>query len=242
MPENKRNFVISMERFKPHSFQAEQGEGLFISHSHEFDELTLIMEGEGYYSSPEQNIKVAKGDLILIPSQLHHGFVCTEAWQGISIHFYHDKLPLYCQYLFRDVEVEPDTIRRAHLNDEEMQWVEISFRHLEKEWQANSQSLDAQQLMRVAFETALLLFQRNRSNAPNTEKTDMATIKNVIKEIHNSFYTQITVNEIAARHFIKQPRILVTSVMEMNRLRLKHRFSYANQTTYVKINVVTDSL
>lgn len=61
MPENKRNFVISMERFKPHSFQAEQGEGLFISHSHEFDELTLIMEGEGYYSSPRCGV-VSKED------------------------------------------------------------------------------------------------------------------------------------------------------------------------------------
>lgn len=102
MNNHEPSFVISMERFKPHTFQAEQGEGLFKSHSHEYDELTLILDGEGYYSSSEQNIKVAAGDLILIPPGLHHGFVCTKPWQGISVHFFHDRLPVHCQYLFHE--------------------------------------------------------------------------------------------------------------------------------------------
>jgi AraC family L-rhamnose operon transcriptional activator RhaR len=93
MENDGKSFITSIERFKPHTFQAEQGEGLFISHSHEYDEITLILRGEGYYSSPEQNIKVAAGDFILIPSCLHHGFVCIQPWQGISLHLYHEKLP-----------------------------------------------------------------------------------------------------------------------------------------------------
>ncbi|MDN4605187.1 family 43 glycosylhydrolase [Paenibacillus sp. F6_3S_P_1C] len=75
MPNNGTSFIVSIERFKPHLFHLEQGEGLFKSHSHAYDELTLILDGEGYYSSPEQNVKVGAGDLIMIPPGLHHGCV-----------------------------------------------------------------------------------------------------------------------------------------------------------------------
>ncbi|MHA7581585.1 cupin domain-containing protein [Paenibacillus vandeheii] len=75
MPNNGTSSIVSIERFKPHLFHMEQGEGLFKSHSHAYDELTLILDGEGYYSSPEQNVKVGAGDLIMIPPGLHHGCV-----------------------------------------------------------------------------------------------------------------------------------------------------------------------
>jgi hypothetical protein len=44
---NNGSFIVSIERFKPHLFHLEQGEGLFKSHSHAYDELTLILDGEG---------------------------------------------------------------------------------------------------------------------------------------------------------------------------------------------------
>ncbi len=192
----------------PHTFQAEKGEGLFMSHSHEYDELTLILEGEGYYSSLEQNIKVSKGDLILIPSRLHHGFVCTEPWQGISLHFYHDKLPAYCQYLFHNAEREPDRIRSAHLNEEDMRWAEISLFQMEKEWKLDKYSADSYVLMRVALETILLLFQRNRVTLPSTDGlNDQLTIQEVLKEIHASYHTQITVSELASRYFLSESNL-----------------------------------
>ncbi|WP_336757912.1 cupin domain-containing protein [Paenibacillus sp. USHLN196] len=100
MENNGTPFIVSIERFKPNWFHLEQGEGLFKSHSHAYDELTLILDGEGYYSSPEQNVKVVAGDLIMIPPGLYHGFVCTEPWQGISVHYYHDHLPVHSRYLF----------------------------------------------------------------------------------------------------------------------------------------------
>ncbi|MFD0713764.1 helix-turn-helix domain-containing protein [Paenibacillus sp. GCM10027626] len=202
MKTNKK-FVISLERFKPHTFQAEQGEGLFMSHSHEYDEMTLILDGEGYYSSQQQNMKVIAGDLILIPPHLHHGFVCTEPWQGISVHFYHDMLPAYCQHIFHNTERESDRIRSARLAEDDLRWAEISFFQLEKEWKQGRSSVDSSSFMRVAFETALLLFQRNRTILPAVERTaDQAVVEEVLKEIHASYYTQITVSELAARHFL----------------------------------------
>ncbi|WP_340023673.1 AraC family transcriptional regulator [Paenibacillus sp. FSL K6-1096] len=208
MQNDTKNFVISMERFMPHTFQAEKGEGLFMSHSHNYDELTLILEGEGYYSSLDQNIKVAKGDLILIPSGLHHGFVCTEPWQGISVHFYHDKLPAYCQYLFHNAEREQDRIRSAYLSEDDMRWAEMSLLQLEKEWKLDSYNADSYVLMRVAMETILLLFQRNRVTTlmPHV-LDDQLTIQEVLKEIHAGYHTQITVSELAARYFLSESNL-----------------------------------
>lgn len=207
--ENQYNdFVISMERFKPHTFHSDQGEGLFMSHAHEYDELTLILEGEGYYSSPEQNLKVVSGDLILIPSRLHHGFVCTKPWQGISVHFVHHKLPAHCQYLFRSVEREADRIRNVSLPEGDMRWAEISLHQLEQEWKSDKRNMDSYNIMRIAFETTLLLFQRNMASfLPAASHGDHAIMEEVLKEIHSSFHTQITVQDLAARHFLSESNL-----------------------------------
>ncbi|OXM17014.1 helix-turn-helix domain-containing protein [Paenibacillus herberti] len=207
MENSEKSFVISMEHFKPHTFQAEQGEGLFMSHSHEYDELTLILDGEGYYSSSDQNIKVAAGDIILIPPRLHHGFVCTKPWQGISVHFFHDKLPAHCQYLFHETEREPHRIRSAHLQDDDMRWAEISFFQLEKEWKSERRDIDSYNLMRIAFETTLLVFQRNKGTPMRLTNADQLVIEEILKEIHSSYHTQITVNELAARHFLSESNL-----------------------------------
>ncbi|WP_260866959.1 AraC family transcriptional regulator [Paenibacillus sp. Y412MC10] len=202
-----KSFVVSMERFKPHTFQASQGEGLFMSHSHEYDELTLILEGDGYYSSSEQNIKVAAGDLILIPSGLHHGFVCTKPWKGVSVHFLHDLLPVHCQYLFHEAESESQRIQSAHLDADDTRWVEISLFQLEKEWNSERKTIDSYNMMRIAFETALLVFQRNIESAVPGADIRHGVIEEVLKEIHSSYHTRITVNELAARHFLSESNL-----------------------------------
>jgi AraC family transcriptional regulator, L-rhamnose operon transcriptional activator RhaR len=201
-----KGFITSIERFKPHTFQAEIGEGLFMSHSHEHDELTLILDGEGYYSSQEQNIKVSKGDLILIPSKLHHGFVCTKPWQGISVHFSYDKVPAYSQYLFLNAYREPVRIRSSRLNDEHMIWAELCLSQMEKEWKSDEKRDDSYDLMRIAFETILLLFHRNTATlqAPTEKTSDREIVQEVLKEIHQCYNTPITINEIASRHFLSE--------------------------------------
>jgi AraC family L-rhamnose operon transcriptional activator RhaR len=199
-------FITSIEHFKPHTFQAEQGEGLFISHSHDFDELTLILDGEGYYSSAEQNIKVTKGDLILIPSQLHHGFVCIKPWKGISVHFIFAKIPVYCQYLFLNAYQKPLHIRISHLEEEHLKWANISLLQLELEWKTEEKREYSYDLMRNILETVLLLYHKNITTPRvTTEKTDDSLIiQEILREIHQCYNTSITINEIASRHFLSE--------------------------------------
>lgn len=199
-------FITSIEHFKPHTFQAEQGEGLYISHSHDYDELTLILDGEGYYSTAEQNIKVSKGDLILIPSQLHHGFVCIKPWRGISVHFIFDKIPAYCQYLFLNAYQKPLHIRISHLQEEHLKWANIALLQLELEWRTEEKSEYSYDIMRNILESVLLLYHKNMI-APQSlpEKTDDSLIiQEVLREIHRRYNTSITINEIASRHYLSE--------------------------------------
>lgn len=201
----EKNFVASIERFMPHTFQAKQGEGLFMSHAHEYDELTLILEGEGYYSSAEQNIKVTAGDLILISSGSHHGFVCTQPWQGISVHFFYSRMPAYSQYLYSQVFLNSANLRIARLNEEDRSWAEISLSRMEEEWSMQPGSDFSYDLMRIVFETVLLLFHRNTITAQPLEKTtDKDIFQEVLKEIHRSYNLPITIREIASRHFLSE--------------------------------------
>ncbi|MFB9326195.1 helix-turn-helix domain-containing protein [Paenibacillus aurantiacus] len=208
MAHSEDHFVVSIERFKPHTFESDEGDGLFISHSHAYDELTLILAGEGYYSSPEQNLKVGAGDLIRIPSGLHHGFVCTAPWQGVSVHFRHDKLPVHCQYLFH-ASREPNRIHSTQLGEGDLRWASISLEQMEREWRAERPGPDSASCLRIALETLLLLFQRNHGNAKQTSESgnDQAIIQEVVKEIHARYYSSVTVHELAARHYLSESNL-----------------------------------
>jgi AraC family L-rhamnose operon transcriptional activator RhaR len=86
-----------------------------------------------------------------------------------------------------------------------MHWAELSFTQLEKEWYAQSRRTGFYDLMRIAFETALLLFQRNRTEVPAGESmADRTVIQKVLQEIHAAYNTPITIGEIAARHFLSE--------------------------------------
>lgn len=47
---NNGSFIVSIERFKPHLLYLEQGEGLFKSHSHAYDEVRVIFRTMGQRS------------------------------------------------------------------------------------------------------------------------------------------------------------------------------------------------
>lgn len=201
------SFIVSIDRFKPHTFQVIEGDGIFISHSHDYDELTLILEGEGYYSSPEQNAKVSAGNLILIPPGLHHGFVCTVPWRGVSVHFKHDRLPIQCQYLFH-AGYDRNRIHIIQLDEEDTHWAEISISQLEKEWKKGQDSIDSLNIMRIAFETAVVLFQRYKADCPHMAGgNDQTIIQEVLKEIHARFYSQLTVHELASKHYVSESNL-----------------------------------
>lgn len=202
------SFIVSIDRFKPHTFHLEEGDGLFISHSHDYDELTLVLDGEGYYSSPEQNIKVSAGSLILIPPGLHHGFVCTKPWRGVSVHFNHERIPLQSRYLFH-AGYECNRIHHIQLAEEDTEWAEISYSQLEKEWKKDRSSMDSFNIMRIAFETVIVLFQRYQALFSQTAggKNDQTVIHEVLKEIHARFYSQLTVHELASKHFVSESNL-----------------------------------
>ena len=200
------SFITSIEHFKPHIFQAEQGEGLFMSHTHGFDELTLILDGEGYYSSNEQNIKVEGGDLILIPSQLHHGFVCIHPWKGISVHFKFDQTPPYCQFLFLTAAQDPLQSHIAHLQETQLNWANSALLNMEREWKLAEKNPLSYDILRNSLETALLLFHRNATTLQTpVKKTDESlVVDQILKEIHQCYNTSIKVREIASRHFMSE--------------------------------------
>lgn len=201
----RNGFITSIEHFKPHTFQALQGEGLFRSHSHDVAELTLILEGEGYYSSTEQNIKVSKGNLILIPPKLHHGFVCIKPWRGGSLHFLLDNLPAYCQYLFLDTHKNMHHILISTLDEVQLVWANICLQQLELEYKLEAMHEYSYDLMRNILETMLLLFHRNMITPKViAEKTDDSLIQEVLRGIYQCYNTSIKINEIASRHFLSE--------------------------------------
>ncbi|WP_336787889.1 helix-turn-helix transcriptional regulator [Paenibacillus sp. MMO-177] len=208
MGQGKEGFIISIDRFKPHTFNMEEGDGLFISHSHDYDELTLVLDGEGYYSSPEQNIKVSAGSLVLIPPGLHHGFVCTKPWRGVSVHFNHERIPLQSRYLFH-AGYECNRIQCIQLDAEDTEWAEISFNQLEKEWKKERIDIDSFNITRIAFETAVVLFQRYQAVSAHAagSRNDQTIIQDVLKEIHARFYSQLTVHELASKHFVSESNL-----------------------------------
>jgi AraC-type DNA-binding domain-containing proteins len=199
------SFVYRIERFKPLVIVSDDGH-IYKTRSHDGDELTLILEGEGYYSSSEQNIQVGAGNLILIPAGLRHGFVCTKPWRGISVHFYKDELPAFCQYLFQS-KSSTSWLHIAKLNEQDMHWVDICLSNMEREWKAADQNIDSNFFMRNVFETVLLLFERNQrecSPQMQIQEKNETVIQDVLKEIHARYFDKITVHELAARHFLSE--------------------------------------
>ncbi|CAH1210117.1 MULTISPECIES: AraC family transcriptional regulator [Paenibacillus] len=202
-------FIVSIERFKPHTYQLEQGEGFFMSHSHGYDELTLVLEGEGYYSSPQQNIKVAAGDMIVIPPGLHHGFVCTTPWQGISVHYRMDILPVQSRYPFHRSDQEGERIHHAHLTQDDLQWANFSLARLEKECLSDDRDMDGLHLKQLALETVLQLFRRNlvREQSSEAGRSEQRVIQDILKEIHMKYFTSLTVGDLAAKHFMSESHL-----------------------------------
>ncbi|WP_231570970.1 helix-turn-helix domain-containing protein [Gordoniibacillus kamchatkensis] len=202
----------SIDHFAPHVFPAEQGEGLFRSHSHESDEITLILKGEGYYTSQGQNVPVAAGDLILIPSALFHGFVCLKAWKGISVHYSGTEIPAYCQFLLEHAyQQNPGQILIARLSRTHLARVVTAIRLMEEESSRERVHDLSCDLMRNALETVLLSYHMSAAGAPRlsktnaaTERDDTETIQDALQEIHRTYHTPLKIADLAARHFLSE--------------------------------------
>ncbi|CAG7617259.1 Melibiose operon regulatory protein [Paenibacillus allorhizosphaerae] len=202
-------FVESIEYFAPHSFTGEQGAGLFRSHSHGADEITLILEGEGYYTSAGQNVSVAAGDLILIPAGIHHGFVCLKAWAGISVHYDFREIPAYCQYLLqRAYKQRPNQILKSRLCGAHHHSAKAALLQLEEEGQRERLNEFSDDLMRNALETLLLSYHSNAPRASEPALTDgdrdERMVQDVLREIHRTYFTSLKIADLAARRFLSE--------------------------------------
>jgi len=202
-------FVKSIEHFAPHSFTGEQGEGLFRSHSHGADEITLILEGEGYYTSAGQNVSVVAGDLILIPGGIHHGFVCLKAWFGISAHYNSLEIPAYSQYLLqRAFKQRPNQILKSRLFGTHLHRAKAALLQLEEEGKAERLNEFSDDLMRNALETLLLCYHSNALRASEPALTDgdrdERMVQDVLREIHRTYSTSLKIADLAARCFLSE--------------------------------------
>lgn len=202
-------FIEQIEHFAPHVFQALEGEGLYRSHSHESDELTLILDGEGSYTTQGHNILVARGDLILIPANLYHGFVCLKAWKGISVHFLKQEVPSYCQYLVNHAfQQNPDHILVSRLNGWQLDKAELALRQLEEERSRSEYSDISYDLMRNALESLLLSYHANASESMKASRieqgSDNQIIQDALKVIHSSYQTGLKISDLAGHYFLSE--------------------------------------
>jgi AraC-like DNA-binding protein len=202
-------FIEQIEHFAPHVFQALEGEGLYRSHSHESDELTLILDGEGSYTTQGHNILVARGDLILIPANLYHGFVCLKAWKGISVHFLKQEVPSYCQYLVNHAfQQNPDHILVSRLNGWQLDKAELALRQLEEERSRTEYSDISYDLMRNALESLLLSYHANASESMKASRieqgSDNQIIQDALKVIHSSYQTGLKISDLANHYFLSE--------------------------------------
>lgn len=202
-------FVESIEHFAPHSYTGEQGGGLFLSHFHNADEITLVLEGEGYYTSPGQNVSVASGDLILIPAGIYHGFVCLKAWAGISLHYNFGEIPAYCQYLLRQAyKQSPNQIIKSRLCGTHLHRAKAALLQLEEEVQRGELNEYSDDLMRNALETLLLShhsFTLKSSESVHTDgEKDERMVQEVLQEIHRTYFTSLKIADLAARRYLSE--------------------------------------
>ncbi|WP_284238340.1 AraC family transcriptional regulator [Paenibacillus glycanilyticus] len=201
-------FVDNIEHFAPHAFTGDQGTGLFRAHSHGTDEITLILEGEGYYSSNDQNVQVRAGDLLLIPPDILHGFVCLKAWEGISIHYNSQSIPSYCQHLLQQAyRQHPNQMLISRLNGTHFERVKAAMQQVEEECVSERMNENAysQDLIRNALEAILLTYLANApapsEQANESEDSDELMIQDVLKEIHMTYFTSLKIADLAARRF-----------------------------------------
>lgn len=94
-------FIDHVTAFSSRTPNQEDRIGQFKTHRHPEAEITLLIKGEGYYASGEQNARVSAGNMILIPSAAPHSYVCIKHWEGYSLHLHELEMPAYPQYLFQ---------------------------------------------------------------------------------------------------------------------------------------------
>ncbi|MFC4809614.1 helix-turn-helix domain-containing protein [Paenibacillus sp. GCM10023250] len=202
-------FIEGICNFSTDPSKRDNGEGRFQTHSHKTAEVTLLMHGQGYYASGEQNMEVAPCDLLLIPADLKHSYVCTKAWEGYSLHVYEQYIPPYCQYLMSlAFSQRPGLILKAALHPSAMERSLTAMRQIEEECRREEQTDYSNDLLRNALESLLLAYhtevEETRHAEPNGDNPEEHLLQDALKEIHQNYHTSLKVSALAASHFLSE--------------------------------------
>jgi AraC-like DNA-binding protein len=202
-------FMDCIANFHTNPRDTENKEGLFQCHSHQSAELTLLIKGEGYYAAGEQNVEALPGDLLLIPANLKHSYVCINAWEGYSLHIYDQNIPAYCQYLMSHAFTQRQgPILKASLTPGAVERALAAMHQIEETCKRKEQTEYSYDLLRNALETLLLTYHTGTCDKAgkkvSSEHPEEQFIEDALKEIHQNYHMSLKVSDLAASHYLSE--------------------------------------
>ncbi|MBP1916715.1 AraC-like DNA-binding protein [Lederbergia galactosidilyticus] len=197
------DFIERITSFDSRDVLRHGDEIMYHTHAHPTAEITLLLEGKGFYTAGSQKIDVYKGDLLLIPPRLKHGFACTLAWDVKSLHLFTEKLPSYCHFLFS--RICENMIVHVSLCKDELVRANSAIRQVEKACKLSSNSSLAVDLKRNGIETLLLLaLSKFKSQMSVQEEEKTVTFEDVLQKIHQTFTQSIKIKELADQFYLSE--------------------------------------
>jgi AraC-like DNA-binding protein len=202
-------FVKDISHFDPHDFSANDGEGLYRSHSHKYAEIVVITDGEGYYTSEKnQNIHVSSGSILIVPPHLFHGFVCVKAWKGMSIHLLPQNIPHYCNYQINQLyKHDANKIIAIKVDQNALRKILHSVHQMEDELSMRKTDKFCYDILRNALELILLLIIRHEKQVDQeiSHPNDAESIfREVLQKIHLNFNTSLKVSELSSHYYLSE--------------------------------------
>lgn len=202
-------FIDHVTAFSSRTPNQEDRIGQFKTHRHPEAEITLLIKGEGYYASGEQNARVSAGNMILIPSAAPHSYVCIKHWEGYSLHLHELEMPAYPQYLFQQAfSQRTGPILKARLTGVHLERAAGAMKQLAQECREPSSEEFLPDLLRNSLETLLLAFHvcavDSAAAEPSGDTGEEQLIKDAIKQIHQQYHTSLKVSDLAASHYLSE--------------------------------------
>ncbi len=175
-------------------------------HSHEFYEVNIVFSGSGCHYIEDKKLAVRAGDVFVIPSEVHHGYI-----SGNKLDVYHflvkcDFLEKYRSELVGTkgykmlFDIEP-YLRQAtgenyflHFNNDELFHVKNEIQKIQAAQESDSYVYT--NVLTLAFFCGLCvrMYENIASNKSNDNDTD---IVKVMDYIHSNFADKITVEKMA---------------------------------------------
>ena len=220
-------------------------------HDHNFTEVVLILSGEGLYELENTRCRIKKGDLLIVPPGLNHGYDQIETLELVNLTYEEQKLyfPLLDAYelplfeLFfpsgsRRLETELFTRPLLHLTDHEVDSTSQKLLQLQN-FLRNPGNGNCFKAQGIFMEIISSLAEKENENV--ISKWNFQKLGSVFELMHSHFNRQITVDELAAeactstRSFLRQFKKATGGITPMEyllNLRLQHGAKMLYSTDY----------